>query len=80
VQLLRFYNNVATSQLVAAAKSASARNAETEIEEGIASGINRKIKEMELQTLILKLEKELEQSRKRLFDLRKDQYREDTQM
>ena len=65
--------------MVAAAKSASAKNAENVIEEGIASGINRKIKEMELQTLILRLEKELEQARKRLFDLRRDQYREDTQ-
>lgn len=60
--------------LVAAAKAAAQRKTEDVQEYGLLSDTQRKVKEMEIQTDILKIEKELENARKRLFTVRKQQY------
>lgn len=65
----------ATSQLVAAAKSALPINNINNNQQPLSQqGIQKQIKEMELQTQILKLEKELDQARKQLFGFRKQEY------
>eukprot|EP01117_Protostelium_nocturnum_P007541 TRINITY_DN26_c0_g1_i1.p1 TRINITY_DN26_c0_g1~~TRINITY_DN26_c0_g1_i1.p1 ORF type:complete len:1067 (+),score=443.10 TRINITY_DN26_c0_g1_i1:82-3282(+) len=64
---------VATTQLVEAVRAASLRNEET-YDDSVFNPTQRKIKEMELQTHILKLEKELGSVRNRLFGLRKAEY------
>jgi talin len=69
----------ATSQLVAAAGQAAQFTEEQEEEDinkynfGTAGG---KAKELEQQTLILKLEKELEKERKRMLGMRKQKYQQ----
>jgi len=63
----------ATAQLVEAAR-ASARPAEEYNDELNGNPIQRKIVEMELQTHILKLEKDLQAARNRLFNVRKAEY------
>ncbi len=60
--------------LVAAAKAASVRKEEEVAEFAMLSDMQRKVKEMEIQTDILKIEKELDAARRRLFTIRKQQY------
>jgi hypothetical protein len=60
--------------LVAAAKAAAARKEEEAIDLSILTEMQRKTKEMETQADILRIEKELENTRKKLFALRKQQY------
>ena len=60
--------------LVAAAKAAAARKEEEAIDVSIMTEMQRKTKEMETQADILRIEKELENTRKKLFALRKQQY------
>jgi hypothetical protein len=60
--------------LVAAAKAASARKEEELTEFTMLSDMQRKVKEMEIQTEILRIEKDLEFARKKLFTVRKQQY------
>ncbi|PRP76731.1 I/LWEQ domain-containing protein [Planoprotostelium fungivorum] len=64
----------ATAQLVEAARAASIKNEEEDMDDIGSNPIQRKIKEMELQTHILKLEKELGLVRNKLFALRKQEY------
>jgi len=64
----------ATTQLVAAAKTTFQDEPEQNISVGAVGGFQHKVKEMEIQTDILKLEKELENARNRLANLRKGQY------
>eukprot|EP01119_Soliformovum_irregulare_P007050 TRINITY_DN19455_c0_g1_i1.p1 TRINITY_DN19455_c0_g1~~TRINITY_DN19455_c0_g1_i1.p1 ORF type:complete len:981 (-),score=386.73 TRINITY_DN19455_c0_g1_i1:40-2982(-) len=64
----------ATTQLVAAAKTTFQEEEETLSGVGAVGGFQHKVKEMEIQTDILKLEKELENARNRLANLRKGQY------
>jgi hypothetical protein len=66
---------LATSQLVEAAKSAIKVTDQSQTIDGEnLTEFSRKIKEMELQTHILKMEKDMENARQRLFDLRKLEY------
>ncbi len=69
----------ATQQLVEAAKAAARaqqeKNATNQIQEQAESSeFGSKIKEIEIQTQILKLEKELDSARSKLFDFRKQRY------
>jgi hypothetical protein len=64
----------ATSMLVAAAKAVS-KNSQQIVNDTNTSEFQHKIKEMEVQTDILKLEKELEAARAKLFNLRRQQYK-----
>ena len=70
----------ATEQLVSASQSSAPKMNASTAEEGNAaqplSSHKTKILEMEIQMKILKLEKELEVSRKQLADLRKQKYTE----
>lgn len=66
--------STATSQLVSAAKAAAKPTQEEVQMDAPSSDIARKVKEMELQTQILKLEKELGVTRTKLLDMRKSAY------
>jgi len=67
--------SLATTQLIEAVREVASKLQMSSLETNdSAGGIQQKIKEMELQTQILRLEKELNQARNRLFDLRKQEY------
>lgn len=64
----------ATSQLVSAAKAATKPTKEEVQLDKPTSDIAWKVKEMELQTHILKLEKDLDITRTKLLDMRRSAY------
>ena len=65
----------ATQQLVAAARAAIANQREAAQELQVGSEFQKKVKEMEIQAHILKLEKEMQAARNQLFSLRKQEYK-----
>jgi len=71
--------SAATSQLLSAAGQVAKFTEQEEEEEAATNAFNfgsigGKAKELEQQTLILKLEKELEKERKRMLNMRKQKY------
>eukprot|EP00027_Filamoeba_sp_ATCC50430_P004369 CAMPEP_0168548420 /NCGR_PEP_ID=MMETSP0413-20121227/4549_1 /TAXON_ID=136452 /ORGANISM="Filamoeba nolandi, Strain NC-AS-23-1" /LENGTH=999 /DNA_ID=CAMNT_0008578717 /DNA_START=91 /DNA_END=3090 /DNA_ORIENTATION=+ len=66
----------ATQQLVAAARAAIANSRDAQAQEvQVGSEFQKKVKEMEIQAHILKLEKEMQAARNQLFTLRKQEYK-----
>jgi len=73
--------NNATAELLSAADKVARFNEEQEAEDDTnfsLSAFGGKAKDLEQQTLILKLEKELEKERKRMLNMRKQKYNQQT--
>lgn len=65
----------ATSLLVAAARAASIQDEEVEVTDySKMSATGFKVKEMEQQMMVLRLEKDLQKARKGLSEMRKQEY------